>query len=143
MIRRHRYPKGLYEPWGRVRMPLPPRVVLTDRLTGTLYVLSHTADASDVELEAYVPRRHTDATVYDPFFEPRAHANGNFRLVLSGGSLSMVLDPLAMEQGQGRHQVGRGQPLQPRILTRRGFERKSLHLDVDEFGQLTMTEEDT
>lgn len=142
-MRRHRYPRGQYEQWGRVRMPLPPRVVLTDRSTGEKFVLSHTVAVDAVELEAYLPRRHTDAVVYDAFHEPRAEANGNFRIVLEAGVVSTVLDPLAMEQGQGRHQVGRGQPLQPRILTRRGFQRKSLHLDVDEFGQLTLTEEDT
>lgn len=142
MSRRHRLPKGLYEPWGRVRMPLPQRMALTDRTTGAVFVLSHAEATADVELEPYLPRRHTDANIYDAFNEPRAESNANYRLVLDGGILAMELAPLEMEAGQGRHQVGRGQSMQPRILTRRGFQRRTLHLDVDAFGQLTIEEEE-
>lgn len=132
MHRQMRVPPGMMD-WGRVRLPLPRYIVMTDRTTGAQRVLSHNAAADTVDLIALNTAAHSDRVEFDAYEGPRAESNSNYRLVLDNGALSFEYAPLP---------VGIGSISQPRILTRRVHQRAALHIDVDSSGSLTTTEEE-
>lgn len=132
MQRKARIPFG-YEDWGRVRMPLPAYITLTDRTLGTKHVLTHNAAVDAVSVAALDTHTHTDRIEFEAYSEPRAFSDANYRLVLDNGSLSFEYDPLP---------TGIGSISQARILTRRLHQRASLHIDVDGSGSTTTTKEE-
>ena len=130
--RRVKIPAG-YEDWGRVRMPLPSYIVLTDRTTGAQKVLSHDAGVTTIQLDDLNTRTHTDRVEYAAYDEPRPASDDDYRLILDNGTLSFEYDPLPQ---------GIGAKSQPPLYTRRSHQRSALLIDIDSDGEVATTEED-
>jgi len=106
--------------------PLPAFVVMTDRVTGTLYVLTYTGASPSLALSvsATIPARNR--TVYGPMEGP--YLNGNVRLYVSSGSLlSEVLYPSPGSWG-------------PRVFARLNNQRVLLEITASADGTLSYTE---
>jgi len=97
---------GLFRMWGgwtdlgRVRIPpLPVGVVLTDRSSGTEYLLSHTSGGA-VDLVTPVPSAWR-GRVQGPYDGPVVQsAAGPLRLYVEGGVLGYELGPEGANQGR-------------------------------------------
>lgn len=108
---------------GRVRVPpMPPRIALSDRATGVIKVLAHTAGMAS-EL-ANVDPRWSDVIYYGKNGGPYS---GDWRLYLNNGNLAFEWAP-GYSNG--------------RILTRRNFETHVLEITADNNGNVVYTEVD-
>lgn len=112
---------------GRYRAPpMPPRIALTDRVTGEVKVLSHTAGAGAVEFVDIDPR-WPDVIIYGHLQEPwYFDGTTHWRMVFSNG----IINPTASSTAGSS----------ARILTRRGYDTTVLEITADAAGSVVYTQ---
>lgn len=112
---------------GRYRAPpMPPRIALTDRVTGEIKVLSHTAGAGAIELVDVNPR-WPDVHIYGVNGEPwYFDGTTHWRIYLSNGTIHAGQSSTAGSSA--------------RILTRRGYDTTVLEITADAAGSVVYTQ---
>lgn len=106
--------------------PLPMWVVMTDRVTGTQYVLKHAGSVGSLTLDLSTELPARNYALYGPKDGP--WLNGNIRLYISAGT--MAAEIVYPRPGNWN----------PRVFARRANQRILLEITADADANLTYTE---